>query len=356
MLKTSSLGLIEGFFGRQWTWSARAEYAAFLREHGYHFYICAPKGDRNLREEWHEPWPDETYQNLHRLREVYRNAGLKWGIGLNLYELHFHYDDEATRRLEKKIDYLNRLEPDILAVLFDDMQGDCNRMAEIQIDVTHRAIEHSNAELVIMCPTYYSDDPMLDRLFGQRPASYLEDLGKRLDPAVNIFWTGPEVCSKSYTVEHLESVAEKLGRKPFLWDNYPVNDGKEMCKHLYLRPITGRPRQIAELTAGHAVNPMNQAALSKIPLATLAESYREKDSYDPAQAFSSAVAKLCSAELAAALREDLPLFHDEGLDAIAEAQKQELIGKYERLDGLMAAEVAAWLRGEYPYALECLTE
>ena len=57
-----------------------------------------------------------------------------------------------------------------------------------------------------MCPSYYSYDPALDRLFGQRPLEYLEELGQGLSPEIEVYWTGERICSKSYTVEHLREV------------------------------------------------------------------------------------------------------------------------------------------------------
>ncbi|MFM4737822.1 beta-N-acetylglucosaminidase domain-containing protein, partial [Aeromonas caviae] len=39
------LGLIEGFFGKGWSWEARARYAQWLPRHGYGFYLYAPKED-----------------------------------------------------------------------------------------------------------------------------------------------------------------------------------------------------------------------------------------------------------------------------------------------------------------------
>ena len=349
-------GVIEGFFGRPWSWNARGDYATFLKENNYQYYIYAPKADPVLRQNWQDRWPAEDFESLLNLRKKYGDLGLAWGVGVNLFELHCRYDDEAIQRLESKIRYLNGLEPDILAVLFDDMRGEIPQIAQIQSDVTHRALELTTAKSVIMCPTYYTDSPVLDRLFGERPADYLESLGKRLDPAVNIFWTGPDICSDAYPVEHLQSVGERLGRKPYIWDNYPVNDSARMCRFLHLRAFENRPYQMAQWTAGHAVNPMNQAYLSQIPLKTLNWSYQRKENYSPDVASNQAAQSLCGSELADCLREDLALFQDKGLDEIGPELKAELVAKYERFRTPHGQEIVAWLNNEYPFSPECLTE
>ncbi|MBK7660363.1 MAG: beta-N-acetylglucosaminidase domain-containing protein [Betaproteobacteria bacterium] len=95
-----------------------------------------------------------------------------------------------------------------------------------------------------MCPTYYSDDVMLDTLFGARPR-LLEDLGRRLDPRVGVYWTGEEICSaRQPKATSIESRSPAAQADP--GDNYPVNDGPRMSRFLHLRAF--RP-------AGHDAPP-----------------------------------------------------------------------------------------------------
>ena len=56
------LGLIEGFFGKGWSWEARARYAQWLPRHGYGFYLYAPKEDGYLRKHWATPWPADQLE------------------------------------------------------------------------------------------------------------------------------------------------------------------------------------------------------------------------------------------------------------------------------------------------------
>src|SRR5262249_10077294 len=153
-------------------------------------------------------------------------------------------------------------------------------LAEKQVAVVHWIAERARCESVTVCPTYYSDDQVLDRVFGERPRNYLEEFGVRLDPSIDVFWTGEEVCAREFTKGHLERVANLIGRKPLLWDNYPVNDGRRMSQFLHLRAFTGRPAEIADVVAGHAVNPALQPVLTRIPMLTLAESYARGIAYE----------------------------------------------------------------------------
>ncbi len=349
-------GVIEGFFGKPWGWQMREDYASFLKQNGFRFYIYAPKADPYLRTHWQDFWPDATFAALQKLGEQYQQAGLAWGLGINLYNIHFDYDRQTIEQLETKIQYLNQLQPNILAILFDDMRGDCDRIASIQTEITHRITELSTAQRFMMCPTYYSGSNVLDRLFGERPSNYLETLGQQLDPQVQVFWTGPEICSSHYPLPHLQEVSQKLGRKPFIWDNYPVNDSANTCDYLHLRAFENRPYQMQEWTSGHVVNPMNQAYLSQIPLQTLHLSYQDQDRYCPQQALQVAATALCGKNVAKVLLADLPLFQDQGLKQLSPTTKTELIAKYAKIGTKYTQEIVSWLQGEFPFSTDCLTE
>jgi hyaluronoglucosaminidase len=348
LLKHFSRGIIEGFFGRPWSWPVRRAYANFLQQNQYQYYIYAPKADRYLRRQWAEPWPATDYDNLQQLGQAYQQAGVAWGIGLTPFEIS-EFDRDTQDRLDVKVRSINNLQPDILAILFDDMRGDNDSIMQMQVDITHRILEKSTASSFIMCPTYYSTDPVLDKVFGDRPPHYLETLGQRLDPAVHIFWTGEKVCSMTYPAEHLQAIAAQLGRKPFIWDNYPVNDGAKLCKFLHLKPFGEPAKHLAQWTAGQAINPMNQAYLSQIPLRALMSGQPESPLY-------SAARDLCGETFATYLTADIAAFQDRGLDLLSAAEKAGLIDRYEPFQTPHSQELVAWLRGEYPFDPACLTD
>lgn len=344
-------GIIEGFFGREWTWTDRADYGTFLAENDFDFYIYAPKGDRFLRHDWVLDWPQETWEELVRLRERYSEQGVQFGIGLSPFDVQQNYDSAARSALLAKTKKLNQLKPDLLCVLFDDMKGDISDLAQIQADMSHLIADAADSERLVVCPSYYSDDPVLEKVFGNAPTDYLEDLGRLLDKRLDIFWTGPLVCSTDYPRDHLENVRQRLQRKPFLWDNYPVNDGAKKCNHLHLKPF--RSHDITDLVSGHAINPMNQPVLSRLSLHTVQASH-SKD-YDAPLAFHEALNKeKCPAPLAKALARDLEAFHEQGL---LEIDSTQFIADYQRLpEHPFRTEVLEWLQGMYEFDPACLTD
>ncbi len=340
------LGIIEGFYGKPWTWAERQETLAYLAPAGFRFYLYAPKADPYMRRRWREPHPADAADGLRGLARRCRELEVRFGVGLSPYEVYRQFDDDARAGLADKLAFFDDVGIADLAILFDDMRGDSPDLAARQSDIVHWVAERSAADRILLCPTYYSDDPVLDRVFGERPADYLEDLGSRLDPAVEIFWTGEEVVSRAYSPGHLEGVADVLGRKPFLWDNYPVNDGQRLSQYLHLRGFTGRPANMARYIAGHGINPALQPTLTRIPALTLAESYRLGEAYRYGDAFRRAALEIMGTELGTRIREDLLTLQDVGLDRLGE--KADLLReRYGDSDHPGAREVIAWLDGAY---------
>jgi hypothetical protein len=348
----TELGLIEGYYGRPWSWTARERVIETLRPHGYTFYIYAPKMDAFLRKRWREAHPFETAEALRALAGRCQALGVRFGVGLSPFELYRDFNSAAQADLKRKLDEFDSWGVEDLAILFDDMRGDFPNLAKTQADILHWVKDRTHATRLIMCPSYYTDDPVLDRFFGKRPPGYLEDLGRLLDRSIEVFWTGEEVCSKEYSPGHLARVAGQLGRKPFLWDNYPVNDGQRMSQFLHVRAFTGRPASLAEQLSAHSVNPALQPTLSCIPAITLALSYAKGDAYEYGGAFAEAARAIMDDTLANMIREDILFLQDVGLPRLAEKTRERLRQRYGAIDHDAAREIVAWLDGQYVFSEE----
>jgi hyaluronoglucosaminidase len=341
------LGIIEGFYGKPWSWDARAYVTGFLASHGYRFYLYAPKGDAFLRRRWQEPYPADTINELRAFAHHCAALNVRFGVGLSPYEIYRNFDDAARTALADKLETLDHIGISDLAILFDDMRGDMDGLARQQAEIVHWIRERSQADRIIMCPTYYSNDPVLDRIFGARPHDYLEVLGRELHPDVQVFWTGEEICSRALSVGDLQRTGDLLQRKPFVWDNYPVNDTARMSRYLHLRGFTGRPASIAPHVSAHGVNPALQPTLSLIPALTLADSYRRGDNYAYGASTDVASQLVLGDVLAALVRDDMLWFTDVGRDRLDEERIASLRERYAKFDQEGAKEIVAWLDGAY---------
>jgi hyaluronoglucosaminidase len=349
------LGTIEGFFGRSWSWQARSEHVRFLAAHGFNSYVYAPKSDALLRKRWQTLHDDTQVAHLAALAAECRTLGIDFGIGLSPYELYRHFDAAHERLLIAKLEQLNSIGADTLCILFDDMTGDLAGLAARQQSIMDCVRQHSSARRFALCPTYYSSDPLLAKLFGSPPERYLEELGALLAPDIDIFWTGPKVISQEYPRAHLQDIAQKLQRKPLLWDNYPVNDAKRLTSFLHLLPFDRNAAELRELCSGHLANPMNQSALSQLPLHALASLY-QGTSTDRTALLQTAADSLLPRALASMLIEDAQRFQHEGLEKFSPSQRQALLQRYEQLLPAAAAlEVVDWLSGGYTFDPACLT-
>jgi hypothetical protein len=344
-LKPPQLGLIEGFYGPLWPQQARDSVAQHVAGAGYGFYHYAPKADPAVRENWREPRDDAAAAELAAFGERCHGLGLGFGVGLTPLGIDLPPSRADYRHLGRRLDELETLGASELLIGFDDTYGGPPDLARRQAELVHWIAGRARVERVCVCPTYYSDDPLLDKLFGQRPPRYLEELGRALEPGIDVYWAGPAICPAVIPPAHIEAVAEALDRPPLLWDNYPVNDGPAMAPHLHLRAPTGRSSELAALLAGHAVNPALQPTLSMIPALALAECYRSGNGYDPATAFDRAATAVLGETLAQRVAADLPELQDAGREALLDPAG--LRARYADSAHPGAREIVAWLDGAY---------
>jgi hyaluronoglucosaminidase len=350
---TPELGIIEGYFGRSWSWADRAAVIEQLAAVGYRFFHYAPKIDAKLRRDWQQLYDASECADIAEFVAHCKANEVRFGIGLTPYGAHLDFNDEVRAALKAKLAQLDALGIDDLAILFDDMRGDLPNLAEIQSDIVAFVADHSKAAHFFMCPSYYSKDPVLDRVFGQRPDGYLKTLGKRIDKAIPIYWTGEEVCSAEYRLGHLAQISDQLQRKLALWDNYPVNDGPRMSNYLHLRAFTGRPANLGKHVSHHAINPASQPILGCIPALTLPRSYALGDAYCYGDEFLAAAISVCGEELALMLQKDMLRLQESGLDRLGDGC-QSLSAKYAAVDHPAAREIVAWLNGGYAITGEML--
>lgn len=271
----SYLGIIEGFYGKAFSFEQRLDLLDYLKQQTFNFYIYAPKADKSLRTRNFKFHKDLNIEQLYTLSCSYQQQGLDFGIAISPLDLYFCYESKKQSFLDYVDQYLQATKANILCLLFDDMIKSDESMGRIQnqiISDLYHKLAH-RLKRFIFCPSYYSFDPILDKIFGQRDNNYYYDLMYKLADDIEVFFTGNKVVSLDLDANMLQQAYETFGRKCFIWDNYPVNDGKKMCKFLNLASFNYR-RDLINLTTGHAINPMCEYHLNKIPLTSLKPIYQ----------------------------------------------------------------------------------
>lgn len=336
---------MEIFFGAPWPRERRLSLPAFLRRQGFSFYLYAPKADANLRRRWREAWAPEYQQSLRELAEACHAHEIQFAVGLS--PMGFQSADASL--LEEKARQLDAIGVQALGLFFDDMPVTPD-LAANQLRALEIAGGASRAKL-LFCPSFYSFDPILPKVFGVQPPGYLETLGAGAAPEVDILWTGPKVISPEIPAEHLREVARLLRRPPFLCDNFYANDGPKHCLTLPLKHPTGRPPAAIAESRGWALNPMNQFHLSEVALCAFR---MMAEGQEPEAAWEGAVQALCSPGLATLLGEYRTAFYEKGLGELA--KDETLHAKLAPLAEPVAEDIRDWLAGTYTVGSECLTD
>ena len=345
-----NIGIVEGFFGPEWNNESRLSWASFLKSHHGAFYIYAPKRDQNLRRGWKDEWSSHFIDNIKTLANHFQKEGVSFGVGLSPMGLGTSLRDEDRLKLKEKISLLKNLGVDILGLFFDDMPVTDNLLST-QEEVVLLANEVYPQGL-IFCPSFYTEDPILDKVFGNRPSGYVEGLKNHIPSNVEICWTGPKVISPEITDFYLAQTKMILGRPPFIWENLYANDGPKNCKFLKLRFFEGR-ESFLPFISGMALNLMNQPELSKI---LYWSTCLQLKGLGPEEAFNQSLKDLCTANFSDFLKKNRNLFFNEGLDKMSEELKQSLIKELNEFNCPFSKDVKDYLQGIYIVGPECLTD
>jgi hyaluronoglucosaminidase len=274
-------GIVEGFFGPPWTMAHRKALFEFGAVRGMNTYLYAPKDDPYHRERWTRPYPRKQWRALLGLIRHAQGRGIDFVYGFHPGKGLRFSAAEPVRILLAKARPFYDAGVRSFAVLFDDIPS----RLEHGSDRKHFADSLARAEGTWLqtiqdrqpgswrdiewwiCPSYYTSDPVLARVFGAFEPNFLETLAEYLPRDVACFWTGPSVVPKKIALSHLQPIVKRLRRRLLLWDNYPVND-LTMRDELHIGPLEGRDPRLPQAVHGYFNNPLLQEELSFVPLAT----------------------------------------------------------------------------------------
>jgi len=227
--------------------------------------------------------------------EAANAAGVAFVYGLAPgLDLRFADEGDAAA-LAGKVAQVLTLGARSVALLFDDVprelrEDDAARFGSLAAAQAHAAnalhaqLRAAGGGELLFCPTDYCAAMTRPSLPG---SPYLHELGERLEPAIEVFWTGPEVISRTIEPDPMREVAAALRRRPLIWDNLHANDYD--LRRLHLGPYSGRPAALKHEVSGILLNPNTEAGADFVPLMTLA-AYLRDGPYRPRAAFLEAVA------------------------------------------------------------------
>ncbi|GGH84800.1 hyaluronoglucosaminidase [Pullulanibacillus pueri] len=335
-------GVIEGFYGLFYTAPERNDLISFIGKHGYNLYIYGPKNDRQHRARWREPYPEEIMDEFAQTVSLSKQVGVEFcysigsGVSMN------YASEQDMNVIKTKFKSFYDIGVRTFVILLDDIASEFRfeeekqrfrSYGEAHVEVTNHLYDWLKALDVschlMLCPTHYH---------GQAPFDdYIHELGQGVYQDIDIFYTGPEICSPEISEKHALDFSKAVQRKPMIWDNYPVND-LGMTGEMHIGPIHGRAAGLPHVSQGFVVNTMSQAEASKIPLLTFKDYFAKPEAYEPWQSWERALETIGGQKHLEALKR----FAENALESCLE------YGIEDRLERLTSSALQAMKSGEKP--------
>lgn len=277
-------GVVEGFYGTPWSHEARLRQLRFYGKNKMNTYIYGPKDDPyHSSPNWRLPYPEKEALQLQELVRVANEneVDFVWAIhpGQDI-----KWNQEDRDLLLAKFEKMYDLGVRSFAVFFDDISGegtDPNKQAEL-LNYIDKEFVKSKPDVtpLVMCPTEYN------KSWSNPKGNYLTTLGEKLNPSIQIMWTGDRVIS-DITQDGIDWINERIKRPAYIWWNFPVSD--YVRDHLLLGPVYGNDTRIANQMSGFVSNPMEHAEASKIAIYSVAGYAWNPEKYDSKQTWKDAI-------------------------------------------------------------------
>ncbi|MFF1829921.1 beta-N-acetylglucosaminidase domain-containing protein [Paenarthrobacter sp. NPDC058040] len=297
-------GVIEGFYGTPWSHQARLDVIEFAARQKMNTYIYSPKDDPLLRDKWRALYSDQELRELQELIDTAAANHIRFTYALSpgvdvCYSRDSDLDDAIT-----KLDSLYSLGVRSFVIPLDDIatkvqcsedvkefgSGQAN-LAKAQASFLNELNLRFTAgkqglQPLETVPTFYN---------GSGSTPYKKELGRSLDPAIVVQWTGEDVVSHRITRNSAETARRSYGtsatpRDIVIWDNYPVNDFSQ--DHLFLAPLIGRDADLYQSIRGVVTNPMIEPYLSLPAIFNYADFAWNGPAYNPQNSMDAALAQV----------------------------------------------------------------
>ncbi len=291
-------GVIEGFYGPKWSFSATTRMFRFMHHQGLNTFVYAPKSAPYLRAQWNLLYPAARLKRLARLVNSARHNDIHFVCSISP-GLSIQYSSlQDQKELLSKINQLWSVGVHRIMLSFDDIPSTLsgqdaviyhNNLALAQSDLTDKIytlqLQEGHAVQMLFTPTVYS---------GVQNNAYWQTLKTHLNSHIPVIWTGPQVLSKAITGKEVRAVQADIGHSLVIWDNYPVNDYTYVILHhpqLFMGPLLGRSPNMINSIRGYLFNPMLQPYASEISLSTGAQFLRNPKAYRPTLAWQDAFSR-----------------------------------------------------------------
>lgn len=292
-------GVIEGFYGKPWSHQQRIKGLKLFAEFNLNTYILAPKDDPWQRFDWRTPFSAEFLEKTKELVDLAKSLKIDLNVCVSPGLTICYSSNEDLEALLVRFRQLSQIGVNRFGLLLDDIPDELQFAVDKErfdsIASAHAylansvhakiAAEFKKASLFV-CPLQYH---------GRGNEPYITELGQKLDYEIDLMWTGRQICSEYLDVYDAIKFQEGTSKKPFYWDNFPVND-VAMIHQLHVGPIEKREALLGKYAVGLVANPMEHFEASLIPIATIADYLNDPLGYQPEQSWEKALYRILPIE------------------------------------------------------------
>ena len=312
-------GVVEGPYGPPWDHAQRERMLRWMAPHGFNAYVHAPKDDLYQRTNWRDPYPPAAQREFDAEIRLARGLGVEWIPNLSPALPLIPTPAAPSQAPSRDLCFSCPADLDALVAKLEPFRRAGARTFMVSFDDVTKTLTHPED-----AAAYGAGDEgfgrangdFLTRLFralrareprarlltvgadysGTADTPYLRGLRATLAPEVEVMWTGTDVPSRDFRAADARGYGAAIGRRPLVWDNWVNNDtaGNALpagTARIYLGPYHRRA-ELAGAVGGFFFNPMNEADLNQLPLATAADFLRDPAHYDLRASWLRAIAGL----------------------------------------------------------------
>jgi len=305
-------GVVEGFYGRPWSFAARADILRLLGKTGLSTYFYAPKSDPEHRSEWWRPQSPASLSAFESLAAAAKDESVRliYGVapermfGTKNLRVRNERDLEGAGFLALVARLAELLPRGVreFALLFDDTWPTVvPRLASFEKGRSHaliatRLADRLEAPVSVVPAVYFGRAADLSR----GALEYLRGLAS-LGPMLTA-WTGARIFSSFVSAADLDAVERSTGLNLWLWNNVIANDwlplatgevvGGRGRQRLTYGPIDNVAPELFTRGSGVLLNGSREKITTKVALTTFAALVREGHGYRSQPALTRALDEL----------------------------------------------------------------
>ncbi len=312
-------GIVDGPYGQPWDHGRRDRVLRWMGVHGLNGYVHAPKNDLYQRTNWRDPYPVAEQAEFVAEIALARRLGVDWIPNLSPALPEIPTPAVPDRAPSRDLCFACPADLDAVLAKLERFRAAGARTFMISFDDIAKVLTHpedlaaygagdegfgrANGDfLTRLAAALRARTPRAQLLTvgadysGTGDTGYLRGLRAKLAPGIEVMWTGPGIPSQDFSAADAHAYGETIGRRPLVWDNWTDDDtaGNALpvgTARIFLGPYRRRA-EVAGAVGGFFLNPMNEADLNMLPLATAADFLRDPTHYDARSAWLRAVADL----------------------------------------------------------------